>query len=84
MERSQNRHGQRNVRQSRTDFKSCSCCGQKQHPKDKCPAKDAVCRCCQRKGHFQAYCFTKLEEISAPEEVNLDSALLMMKQIHPR
>ena len=35
-----------------------------------------MCRRCQRKGHYKAYCFTKLEEISIPEEVSLDSAFL--------
>ena len=34
-----------------------------------------VCRRCQRKGDFKAYCFTKLE-ISALVEVSLVSALL--------
>ena len=35
-----------------------------------------MCRCCQQKGHFKTYCFTKLEEISVPEEVSLDFAFL--------
>ena len=51
-------------------------CGKKPHPKAKCPAKEAMCRRCQRKGHYSAYCYTKLEEISVPEESSLDSAFL--------
>ena len=70
------RNEQRSARQRQTNFNGCSRCGKKHHPKEQCPAKDAVCRRCQRKGHFKAYCFTKLEEISAPEEVSLDSAFL--------
>ena len=35
-----------------------------------------MCRRCQRKEHFKAYCLTKLEEISAPVEVSLDFAFL--------
>ena len=69
-------YDQRSARQRQTDFNSCSRFGKKHHPKKQCPAKDAVCRRCQQKGHYKAYCFTKLEKISTPEEVGLDSAFL--------
>ena len=71
----QHKQGRKNANQNQSDLKSCSRCGKK-HPKEKCPAKEAICRRCQRKGHYSAYCFTKLEEITAPEESNLDSAFL--------
>ena len=39
--------------------KQCTRCGKGQHPKDKCPAKEATCHRCLRKGHFGAQCFSK-------------------------
>ena len=38
---------------------SCARCGGRQHPIDACPAKDAICHRCQRRGHFRAQCFSK-------------------------
>jgi len=32
--------------------KNSSCCGIEQHPQEKCPARDAICQHCQRKGHY--------------------------------
>ena len=69
------KQGRKNSDQNQSDLKSCSCCGKK-HPKEKCPAKEAICRRCQQKGHYSAYCFTKLEEITVPEESSLDSTFL--------
>ena len=38
----------------------CTRCGKSPpHTKDKCPAKDAVCRRCSKKGHFQKLCRSK-------------------------
>ena len=34
-------------------------CGKGQHPKDKCPAKEATCHHCLCKGHFGEQCFSK-------------------------
>ena len=34
----------------------CYFCGYKRHPRIKCPAKDAVCKSCGKKGHFQKVC----------------------------
>ena len=43
----------------------CTRCGGPQHAKEKCPAKEAVCHCCEKKGHFSKQCYTKLvSEIS--------------------
>ena len=39
--------------------KRCTRCGKEQHPKDKCPARDATCHRCQRKGHYSAQCYSK-------------------------
>ena len=32
--------------------KQCTQCGKDQHPRNSCPAKEATCRKCQKKGHF--------------------------------
>ena len=34
----------------------CYFCGNSKHPRQKCPAKDATCRRCQKKGHFAKVC----------------------------
>ena len=71
----QHKQGRNNATQRQSDSKSCTRCGKK-HPKEKCPAKEATCRRCQRKGHYSTYCCTKVDEITAPEESSLDTAFL--------
>ena len=46
---------------SRSSDESCTRCGRKGHSwkDDRCPAKNAECRGCQKVGHFQACCRTK-------------------------
>ena len=39
---------------------SCYFCGMTRHPRSKCPARDAVCKSCGKKGHFQRVCRSKL------------------------
>ena len=39
--------------------KHCTRCGKEPHSRDKCPAKDAICNRCQKKGHYGAQCLTK-------------------------
>ena len=34
----------------------CFFCGSSRHPRAKCPAREAVCRKCQKKGHFAKVC----------------------------
>ena len=34
----------------------CFFCGNGKHPRFKCPARDAVCSNCQKKGHFRKVC----------------------------
>ena len=51
----------------RQDSLSCTRCGKSPpHPKDKCPAKDAVCRRCSKKGHFQKVCRSKINPPQQP------------------
>ena len=40
--------------------KSCSRRGKEPHPRERCPAKDATCHICTKKGHYSSQCFTKL------------------------
>jgi hypothetical protein len=62
----------------------CTRCGKGAHKVKKCPAKEANCHCCGRKGHYSSYCFSKsrLAEIVDTEEeviedkVDLDSLFL--------
>merc|ERR1712239_111632 len=37
----------------------CTFCGRGQHERSECPAKDAECNTCKRKGHFAITCRTK-------------------------
>ena len=42
-----------------SDSSKCSRCGKGPHPRQSCPARDAICHKCQRKGHYSAQCFSK-------------------------
>ena len=44
---------------SDTRRNKCTRCGKDAHPREKCPAKDAECHRCKRKGHYGAMCFSK-------------------------
>ena len=37
----------------------CYFCGNNKHPRSKCPARDATCAKCQKKGHFAKVCHGK-------------------------
>ena len=39
--------------------KVCRRCGKSSHPRQSCPARDATCFYCNRKGHFGAQCLSK-------------------------
>ena len=59
---------------------SCGWCGKSPtHPKRLCPAKDATCHKCSKRGHFQSVCRSaKVSELhinSPPEEVTFLGAL---------
>ena len=38
---------------------SCYFCGNNRHPRSQCPAKDATCAKCQKKGHYAKVCQSK-------------------------
>ena len=61
----------------------CRRCGNKPHPRDQCPAKDAECYKCKKKGHFSSQCLTTTvkevtssTEVRSPNEEDLDLAFL--------
>ena len=41
---------------SSSTTRPCQWCGRESHPRDKCPAKDAQCNKCKKKGHFANVC----------------------------
>ena len=53
----------------------CGRCGGEQHPRDKCPARDAQCHNCQRRGHFSTQCRRKTVS-TLQEGDTVDSAFL--------
>ena len=53
----------RHFKQRQSEGKLCFRCGKGQHPREKCPARDAVCHRCQKKGHYGACCLTKIDEV---------------------
>ena len=54
----------------------CTRCGKPKHQRgDRCPARDAICHKCNRKGHFKNLCFSKTVAATS-EELSLDSAFV--------
>ena len=61
---------------ARARTSKCTRCGHDKHvPGDKCPAMNATCYKCNRKGHFGARCFSKTQA-AATNEMNMDTAYL--------
>ena len=57
----------------------CTRCGKiPAHDRQQCPAKDAVCRKCNKKGHFQAVCRStvKVGRVLSQDEQNLDDVFM--------
>ena len=44
-------------------------CGQSRHPRSRCPAKDAICSACAKKGHFAKVCRAKSTASNAAQDV---------------
>ena len=59
----------------------CNRCGRERHAREKCPAQDAECHNCQRRGHYNAQCHQKAV-LTILEGDILDTAFLdsMMKE----
>ena len=60
--------------------KTCTRCGKGTHPREKCPARDATCHRCQRKGHYGVQCYSKtqasLSEVTSMDTAFLDTAFM--------
>ena len=53
---------------------ACTWCGRGRHDRQQCPARDAVCGLCQKKGHFRAMCRSakqRANDVHQLEEVDL-------------
>ncbi|KAL5006376.1 hypothetical protein ScPMuIL_015182 [Solemya velum] len=50
--------------------KACSKCGNEPHQRSRCPARDATCHKCHKKGHYGKCCYAVLNEV---RELNSDS-----------
>ena len=53
--------------------KQCTRCGKEPHSRDKCPAKDAECNKCHKRGHFGAQCLSRIDSIGSQDTAFLDS-----------
>ena len=58
-----------------TDRKPCSRCGKKSsHEYHSCPARNAICRQCHKRGHYQTVCWTgksgKVQQVVKEESSN--------------
>ena len=84
--RSQHETGKKTQQSNHNSSKSHSRCGKAPHARDRCPAKDAVCYCCQKKGHFSSHCQTKsvssiLEDTAFLDTLTDQSAVSWQAQI---
>ena len=52
--------------------KNCSRCGGSPHAKKSCPAYNATCRRCRKKGHYASMCFSKRTSTECPKR-NVDT-----------
>ncbi|GBN95677.1 hypothetical protein AVEN_186112-1 [Araneus ventricosus] len=58
----------------------CKCCGNsKIHSKEQCPAKNAICNACKKKGHYSRVCRSHIKVNALTEEENTSSYLGNLK-----
>ncbi|XP_024885915.1 uncharacterized protein LOC112463647 [Temnothorax curvispinosus] len=57
-----------------TKTERCYFCGESRHPRTSCPARNAVCRLCSKKGHYQRVCKSKLYQPASNTTASADSA----------
>ena len=58
----------------------CSRCGKGSHSRLQCPAREAICHLCKKKGHFFSQCFSKsipVQGVAVPEEGDTDVNTVM-------
>ena len=56
--RNANKKSNRNKNNNNGSSGTCTYCGNQPHPRTSCPAKDAICDGCGKKGHWIKVCFT--------------------------
>ncbi|GBM38336.1 hypothetical protein AVEN_158362-2-1, partial [Araneus ventricosus] len=55
----------------------CKWCGNsKIHSKEQCPAKNAICNACKKKGHYSRVCRSHIKVNALTEEENISSSYL--------
>ena len=59
--------------QSKEHAKTCPWCGNSSHFCRSCPAKDAICVLCKKKGHFQSVCRSKNTNSTRVHTVEINS-----------
>ena len=47
----------------------CTRCGRGKHSRQECPAREAVCHSCKKRGHYSSQCFKRTQQ--RPSEVNI-------------
>ena len=55
--------------------RKCTHCGKTNDRKVKCPAQDAICHRCNRKGHYESQCFSKTVSAVALEDSLTEESL---------
>ena len=66
---------------------SCGWCGRERHQRQICPAKDAICNKCKKKGHFQNVCRSsafsakKVYELEEDEEQEEGDEVLFLGEV---
>ena len=62
-----NSEGEETLQHNQLNAISAKCyfCGYGKHPRFKCPAKDATCKQCEKKGHFAKVCMSAKKTVSA-------------------
>ena len=56
--------------------KKCTRCGRDWHPRDRCPAREATCRKCAKKGHYQSECRSRSVSQVSDKDSAMDTAFL--------
>ena len=67
--KSQRRGRREDQAKTPSNRKRCVWCQGEYHPRDKCPAKDATCHFCSKRGHFEGACLQK-EKRQGPKDLH--------------
>jgi hypothetical protein len=51
----------------------CPWCGHEKHPKEQCPARDAMCMKCRKKGHYARVCMAGKSPYRQVKDLNTES-----------